>query len=124
MKLNIDCVRDILLTIEAHPVPMNLHIKAFCEKLPDYSQTEIIYCCRRLHEANYINLFYSKFNSKLLLDAVGDLTFSGHEFLEHIRNENVWSKSKNILSVIGSFSFSVITEVTAKVISEMVSKMF
>ena len=124
MKLDIDCVRDILLTIEAYPEPMNLYIFDFAKKLPAYSPTEIIYCCQRLYEANYLNLFFVEIRSHSELDAVGDLTFFGHEFLEHIRDDNVWSKSKKILSVIGSFSFNVITEVTAKVISEMVLKMF
>lgn len=123
MKLNPDCVRDILLTIENHPVPMNLNFYNFCDLLPNYSKDEILYCCKRLHEANYLNLkFVSIPNYTPQLDGIGDLTFYGHEFLENIKNDSNWNKTKNIASKVGSFSFEVIKEISTSVISDVIKK--
>lgn len=123
MKLNLDCVRDILLTIEKHPIPMNLNFYNFCELLPNYSKDEILYCCKRLYEANYLNLkFISIQNCKPQLDEIGDLTFYGHEFLENIKNDTNWNKTKNIALKVGSFSFEVIKEISTSVISDVIKK--
>ena len=40
MKLNIDCVRDVLLLIEEQPFNTELGIKSISERLPNYSVDE------------------------------------------------------------------------------------
>ena len=54
MKLNPECVRDILLTIESYPEPMNLSLCKFYAMLPQYTENEIYYCCKKLYEANIL----------------------------------------------------------------------
>ena len=121
MKLNPDCVRDILFTIEEHPVFMRLSLDTFSEKLPQYTLTEIHYCCLKLYEANYINLsFYEQFPNKLRY--IEDLTFFGHEFLENIKNDNNWNKTKNIATNVGSFSFDVISKIAINIISQLIKQ--
>ncbi len=135
MRLNPDCVRDILITIEEYPEPMNLSLNTFSEKLPMYTITEICYCCIKLYEANYINLDFNNFSqlsasvlesinnsSDLKIKSIRDLTFLGHEFLENIKNDNNWNKTKNIATKVGSFSFDVISKIAINIISQLIKQ--
>lgn len=121
MKLNPDCVRDILITIEEYPEPMELYINEFAKKLPQYSLMEVYYCCSRLYEGGYIN-FEDLTNGGYHNTIVGDLTFFGHEFLQKIKNDNTWSKTKSIATKIGSFSIDVISQIAVNVITQLISQ--
>lgn len=118
MKLNPECVRDILLTIENYPVPMNLDFYEFSSLLPQYSKDEILYCCKRLHEANYLNLNYITVikNSKPELDTIGDLTFFGHEFLENIKDDTNWKLVKSKAIQVGSFALPILQQIASSLI--------
>ncbi len=124
MKLDLDCIRAILLSIERYPQPMDLTFDDFCQRLPDFSQENILYCCIKLYEANYINLNYIHLpnTAKPVLDTIGDLTFFGHEFLENIKKDTTWNKTKSILFKIGSYSFDAIKQVSALVIAELIKQ--
>ncbi len=132
MKLDINCVKRVLLTIEAEPYFMHMYAKDFAKKLsPEFSENMVIYTCIKLSEAGFIKISYpdySKLNEifhPALQDfTVGDLTYFGHDFLEHIRNDKIWNKAKPILEKVGSLSFEFITKVTAHIISEQIDKYF
>ena len=51
MKLNLDCCRDILFTIEAQTERMHMQLYDFLKLLPQYSELEIEYCLK-----NYMKL--------------------------------------------------------------------
>ena len=125
MKLNLDCCRDILLTIESQTERTDINFYDFLQLLPQYSEFEIEYCLEKLYEANYIHLICESFNnssSELLIICVEDLTFQGHEFLENIRSKNVWDKTKNICGNIGSFSLELIKTVASDILIDIVNK--
>lgn len=113
MKLNLECVRDILITIENHNSPMNMYTDEFCSLLPHYKQQEIIYCCEKLYEGNYLNLdyIYLPTSSKPILRGICDLTFQGHEFLGDIKLDSNWEKLSTIFRKGSSASFKTITNV-------------
>ena len=121
MKLNLDCVREILISIEEYPEPMELEINDFSKMLPQYGLKEIYYCCMRLYEGGYIN-FNDITDGDYHFTTVGDLTYSGHEFLENIKNNNTWSKTKNIALKIGSHSFDIITKIAVNIISQLLKE--
>lgn len=126
MKLNLDCIREILITIEEYPNEMDLDVDSFLILMQknnfNYAEKEVIYCCKRLYEANYINLIFDDYSDKEIIMSIGDLTFFGHEFLQKIKNDNNWSKTKRIATKIGSFSIDVISQIAVNVITQLINQ--
>ena len=123
MKLNLDCCRDILFTIEAQTERMHMQLYDFLKLLPQYSELEIEYCLEKLYEAGYIHLICEPFcnsSSELFITAIEDLTFQGHEFLETIRSTNIWMKTKNTCKNIGTTSFDIIKTVATDIITNLI----
>lgn len=96
MKLNIDCVRDILISAEE---VITFEKSFYYEKdtpssLSDkYSHDEIIYHILQARDSGLITTssFYDSGRSVYITD----LTPKGHEFLANIRTETVWNKLKS-----------------------------
>lgn len=125
MKLNLDCVRDILLTLESENTLFCCHVKNFVhsDSLSSYSEDELLYCCLRLYEGRYINLsllegYTTDSPLEYCIEYVYGLTFTGHQFLESIREPERFKKVKNICSKVTSGSFSIISSVASTLLSE------
>ena len=106
MKLNPDCVRGILLTIEEK---CDFSTSWYYSKneleskyLTKYSHEEIIYHIGQCDKSGLIDgvAYYDGGDSIL----IGDLSPYGHEFLANIRTETVWKK----LSKLSSASLPVL----------------
>ena len=121
MKLNIDCVRDILLELETFPIGV-YPVGSLKNSIANHGRENVEYTLVKLSEANYVNVQYCRMtNGSFLFDSILDITFQGHEFLEKIRSDAVWNgKVKPALSSIGSMSFDVISNVTGSVVSALV----
>lgn len=96
MKLNPDCIRDILIAAEA---VVTFDDWFYYDKdnpplsLSGYSHEEIIYHIRQSRDAGLITTspFYDCGDSV----HITDLTPHGHEFLANIRTETVWKKLRD-----------------------------
>lgn len=112
MELNKDLIREILLTLEADTrdprEPKEL-------KIPEHSQQEISYHVHLLAEAGYIQAID-------LGDMRGDLwlpqclTYAGHEFLDTVRDPEIWRDTKEGAKKIGAGSVQVLFEVGRAII--------
>lgn len=113
MKLDIECVRDILITLEQQPTFVQMSTHEFASLLPQYPINQIIYTCWRLYEGKYINLFlyYPPTQSTPVIRAIGDMTFEGHEFLADIKPKNNWERLSAAFKKGGSASFKAIANV-------------
>lgn len=103
MKLDFDCVREVLLVLEEISVMQDNHmfkpltVNDFMVKISDYSENEVLYTLQKLLEADYINAVYNydtdlPFNKTRFF--IQDLTYSGHEYLNTIRDNTVWKQIK------------------------------
>lgn len=119
MKLNNDCVRDFLLTCEDVPMDLNPGIDYFLEqkRLTKYPSKDIVYSMKQLYEARFIDVATiktpggPKFNGRFL-----DITWNGHQFLDDIRSDNVWEKTKEkVKSTVGSTSLQVMSSVASSI---------
>lgn len=125
MRLNIDHVRSILLYLEE-----NLDVsedEGFIEigyrdisSATKISRSEVINTLFVLNDAGFI-LSGCDFSAGIEELDVTRLTYDGYQFLETIRPETVFQKTKNIAGKIGSFSFKTITEIATPLISSMIS---
>ena len=110
MKLNINCIRDILLTVEKNcdfETPWEYQEDSSdSEFLSNYSHEEIVYHISQAEKSDLIDgVDYFECGSDIY---ISDLTPKGHEFLANIRNDTVWKK---VLSKASGASLPIIIEV-------------
>lgn len=73
-----------------------------------------------LKEAGYINADIHLYpNGQYDYYGVFDITFPGHQFLETIRENRVWNKTKGILGKVGSSSFSLISQIATSLLTDI-----
>lgn len=124
MKLNIDCVRDVLIFIEEQDYPHDAPISQFVKNFSNYSENEIEYTCIKLYEGGYLNLdFISNASGTLTrLEAVGDITFQGHEFLNNIHSDTTWNHVKAVSSKVGTTSLNAVIQIASSVVTALINK--
>ena len=123
MKLNPDCVRDILFAVEELSGPDSLITS---EQLADtkflkskYSEDEILYHIRHLDWSGYIKTP----KSNRTIDGIyfiNDLSPIGHEFISSIRKDNNWNKVKSISKEVGSETLSSLKSIAEGVIASAI----
>lgn len=126
-KLNIDCIRDIMLTIENKPLNTTYTLEELCTNLSNqkqYSRSDIEYCCIKLEEGNLIRAYITPPPTKALntyiIHNIHDLTFEGHSFLENIRENKNWKTIKRMADQVGSFSICVLKQIAQEIIANKI----
>jgi len=126
MKLTPDCVRDILLYLENNLVIVNsnefseISLNQIQEALSEkYTEEDVMYNVYQLHQAHFISgKIYNHGSYILSLCIINEITFAGHQFLETIRPETIWQKTKTSLGKTGSYAFNVLTQVAQNIAIE------
>ncbi len=126
MKLNPDCIRDVLLYLEENlsisPELEFLHMDIHqLGKDLNYPLNEIANTVLSLNDAGFIVSDTFSAGDGCVMIMISRITYSGYEFIELVRPESVWKKVKSTGKHIGSFSFSVITQIATNVLSSLVN---
>ena len=127
MKLNYDCVRSVLLTVEKSKTideELNLNpltVETIFEQLPKYEDNEILYTIEKLKEAGYINAALQFAAGHFIDGAVSSITYSGHEYLDNIREPEVWRKVKAMLKNAGAITLPLISQAAQMLIGSQLS---
>ena len=142
MKLNLDCVRQILLCVEE-----NTGLRKICFFIdsgleegeiiignapvppPDYqvdllnqfSNDELIYHINYCVESDLLSTGSSLNLYQILIT---DLTPKGHDFLENIRDNKVWSGVKSVAAKVGSKSLDAVIQISSNVITQLIRAQF
>lgn len=112
MKLNLDCVRDILMDIEDMTdgyksiliSEENYKILPNCRK---YNYTELRYHLLQCQQNGYF------INGSLTFDedfSIVDLSPKAHDFIAKIRDNNIWSKFKKMLIGLGTIALPALID--------------
>lgn len=124
MKLNPDCIRDILLVAE-EVADFDNGVEFEQEKdkhklLKNYSDEELRY---HLRQCDLRGLFYE---ARWYYEqcSVEDLSPAGHEFLENIRQDTVWGGVKDIAGKVGSTSLSSLMQISSSIITQLIKSQF
>lgn len=122
MRLNHDCVRKLLLFIEE-----NLGFdKELClpnKELCDFTDEEVLYTANKLFDAGYIRVrSYGDFSGATTLIKVYDITWEGHQFLDTIRDNQVWLDTKRVLAKVSSASISFVSKIASQVLANLINK--
>lgn len=116
MQLNHDCVRDVLVFIESNA---NYHTRLTTDSIDlDYPIEDIVYTVEKLSEANFLDVTPVRaIGMKVPGFIIKSITYQGHEFLDNIKDNNVWTDTKKQLSKFSSTSLGIISSVAAQVLS-------
>lgn len=120
MKLNPDCIRDVLLQIESAPYQENIYPNQLYEALSDYSHDEIDYTILKMDEAGFISADIQKYLDNSVDIVIRDITYNGHQFLANIRSNNIWNNVKEVSKKVGSNSLSTISQIATGIITEII----
>lgn len=119
MKLNPDCIRDILFAIEDLSKPNSLLTSEQLSKtkfLSNYSAEEILYHLQQLDWSGYI-MTPSRHKTLDGIFIVNDLSPVGHEFISDIRKDTNWNKVKSISKDVGTETLTSIKSIAEGVIA-------
>jgi hypothetical protein len=103
-----DLIRELLLKLESlPPVPDGIYVLTGKElPIGEYSVDEIDYHLQLLKDAGFIESPQSPFGI-----AFRHLTWTGHDFLDSVRDPETWKKAKEGARKIGNWSLEILVSV-------------
>jgi DNA-binding transcriptional ArsR family regulator len=111
MKRDMELIRKLLLKLESHPSERG---DVFSIVPPDdavavygYTDDEIAYHLDLLSEAGLID---SPGSQPMGGVTFARLSWAGHDFLDSVREEETWTKTKSGLRAIGGYSFDIVKD--------------
>lgn len=117
MKRDMELVRKILFAIEEKYTDTAI----IGLRIEGYSKEEIAYHCKILHEAGLVSSYKAIYaDNHISLFTVGSLTWDGNDYLDKIRSEVVWEKTKQ---TIEKKKLPMILEVVKDISSAIISSM-
>ena len=103
MKRDMNLIRTLLLVAEARPISTSF----LPVELSDYTRDEIRYHAKLLGEAGLVLQASGELGT-----VMGNLTWQGHEFLELVRNDEVWHQACHLLGdEVGVMPFRLLEDV-------------
>lgn len=130
-KLNPDCIRAVMLQIEkewaikddghGHMVFGSLGLLQLCKSLPDYTKEDIFYTLYNLEQAGYIKAQISWSNGTVYRCVVNYMTYTGHEFLNGIRDPKHWAVIKSGINAVRNYSLDAINAIAGGITSAAIS---
>lgn len=117
VQRDMELIRKIMLTIEEQYVDVvlyNIEIKG-------YDLKTIAYHCDILHQAGLVSVYGGDYGSNELVSfGVGSLTWEGHNYLDKIKDDKIWNKTKCTIKEKGiPFAFETVKQVASIIISSM-----
>ena len=129
MKLNYDCLREVLLCIEKNlqwddDLNYNfINLDSFVKEMKDFSKPEIAYTLKMGIEADLIDSTIQDCDTCILDIHCYGLTYEGHQFLDTVRENKIWAKTKKILSSVNGASLSVIASVATNCLTDLINNL-
>lgn len=133
MRLNYDCVRDVLLKLEELlTIEYDEDSESFelqftdIEQLynslsEDYKIEDVLYTVKNLDEAGFISASFNYGDGCITDCIISDITYEGNEFIDQIRPKDIWSKIKSGFVKVGAVSLPIISDVASSLASSFIS---
>lgn len=127
MKLDIDCVREVLLYLENMETYVTdddgditlqgSYLGQICQAIPNYPKEQIFYTLKTLEDGGFLNMTTKWASNSVHFCHVSSLTYDGHELLESVRDEKHWSAIKTGLAAVRNYSLSAVASIAEGVTS-------
>lgn len=123
MKLNYDCIRDVLLSLE-ELLTLNDCVSeneiCTCSMCHPYNEDDIIYSLVCLDRANLIIASFLRGDGKISAIGITDITPSGYNFIENIREDKKWDGLKTLAKKAGVASLSTFAQMASNETAELI----
>jgi DNA-binding transcriptional ArsR family regulator len=117
MKRDFDLIREILLDVEKNAK----YNEMYFPKIIGYTDDEINYNIKLLLDAGLVEM-YKEPKTVFYHNFIRSITYKGHEFLDSIRVDNIWVKTrKTALEKTGTLTFEIIKTVSSQIIKSLIS---
>ncbi len=124
MQLKPDCVRELLLSVEAEQ-KFNELITLTNLKLDDkFDFDDYLYSTKKLIEAGFINAEKLHGDGKIFDYYIVDMSFEGHQYLETIRSPKAWKFAKDKAGDLGSYSLKTLGTIAQGYIDNYIKGLF
>lgn len=120
MRLNPDCLRDVLLIVESSSAFDKIVTMDDFQQSPSFDSYNVDTWLYHIRQASQADLLDGTEFTMDGLFLIKDLTPRGHEFLANIREEHNWSKTKHIATKVGSFSISALSSIATNVVASSI----
>src|SRR5271157_2764899 len=109
LKRDMDLIRELLLKLESWPMERGDVVPISPDALAteDHSPHEIEYHLTLLKEAGFVD-FPQEWEAGFYFRAI---TWRGHEFLDTVRNPEIWRETKSGVAKIGGASAEFVWEI-------------
>ena len=121
MQRDMDLVRDLLLEIAASDQPLTFPNFLGGDAEPDRVRKVAYHLKMLIEEAGLISAIDAKSNSGPAWLRL-ELTWLGHEFLDQIRDPEIWRKTKAGAAKAGGFSIELISALAKGLIKTQIEK--
>lgn len=117
MKLNPDCIREILIAIEERS-EYNKYV-GFDEVIENvnFPENEVLYHIQQCEMNGFIIGVMRYLGGGGMIK---DLSPKAHEFLANIRSESNWNKIKKKASEVGTFSLNALAQIAINYVSSKI----
>lgn len=120
MKLDINCVRDVLLVMEDIPRGEALTGSEMRQILDEYSADDVDYTCLKLMEKGFIKAKIKFTPTNFYIIELQDITISGHDFISSIRPQKVWDKILERVGKVGSITLDTLPSIALDVLKSFI----
>ncbi len=121
MRLDMDCLRSILLQVEDKATLDNLvefPNEFDADVIQHYTVEALAYHINQCYQAGLLIPEDDEHPWDFSLNTlIRDLTPKGHEFLANVRQDTLWNKTKAIAASVGSYSIKAIADIAASVVA-------
>ena len=122
MKRDYDFLSTLLIHLAEKAPLQGLDSKDLFEfaKSTDKSNNELSYTISKLKEGNLVtaNFIYANNTIKIITNV--NLTYSGHEYLNSIRDNKIWKATKKVSSKLSGISFEVLKAIAIHEINKTI----
>lgn len=122
MKRDWEIIRSVLLALEEAASPNTNLTPA---KVTQYPEQEVAYNMRLLDQAGYVTGTFLESKSgdgRIAAAIVTSMTNAGHELLDTIRSDTVWSKTKETFKSKGlDMTFDLVIAVGKRIIGSVLA---
>ncbi len=116
MRRDMDLIRDMLLTTGDAPAPVDA--RTFVDDAHDWGT--VVYNLDMIRQANLAEIRFGRTALGVVRATVGPLTWAGNEYVDAIRDNNVWKKVKRTLAqTVGGATLDTVKALAVKIATDM-----
>lgn len=118
MKRDMELIRKIMFKIESDYAGESI----WAPSIDGYDKITVAEHCKLLYDYGLLDNYKTigADNGPIITFLVGNLTWEGYDFLEKIRQDTVWNKTKDLITQKGlPMALEVVKDVSSTIIASM-----